>query len=185
MRSDAPDTRLWVPGHARLPSDSKLYGRVSLERRVDAYLQHTMAGMLLDLFSAFLAVLTIVRARMAACVPPQQQRRRRIHCSCKPSLQQEKLPQDAGESELGSRRLLQMTYIVETVYTRGEVYRALTIVDLACSCIFTAEWVFWLWLAKVRGCPLCRRSGRAWSVREAALQPGVPCPPALLPDGVC
>jgi hypothetical protein len=126
------------------PNTAAMFMNVPLAKRVNHLIEWSGSGILLDMASAALSLLTVFTYMVCLCL--QQCCAHKLLLTC-------------GGAHLGvtdcclHTACKQSVYVlqVETGYTEYDpIWQRLRVVDQVCSAIFAAEWCFWLWLARDR-----------------------------------
>jgi hypothetical protein len=124
-----------------------LFADVPLAKRVNHYIEWSGCGILLDMASALLSILTVI-TYMVCCSCSSACRQQ--PSTAVPAPQVQTLTR-VEQRALNNSNLLMVLLQVETHYSEYDpVWMSLRVVDQACSVIFAAEWCFWLWLSRDR-----------------------------------
>lgn len=126
------------------PNTAAMFMNVPLAKRVNHLIEWSGSGILLDMASAALSLLTVFTYMVCLCLLAT------VLCAQAPA----NVVGHMWESLVAVyNSMKQIVYVlqVETGYTEYDpIWQRLRIVDQVCSAIFAAEWCFWLWLARDR-----------------------------------
>jgi hypothetical protein len=128
-----------------------MFADVPLAKRVNHWIEWSGSGILLDIISAALSLLTVF-TYMVGCTATCTVL---WHHAMQTAVRLWAVHRDKKstwwlfESQLAITPAMHLQ--VETHYSEYDpVWLSLRILDLVCSVIFAAEWCFWLWLSRNR-----------------------------------